>query len=58
MYRHKSVLLCAICLVLATECAVIGEEKRAVLSGDLKKWHKLTLTFDGPQTSEDAEPNP
>ncbi len=58
MNHNKSFLLCAICLFLATECAVIGAEKRAVLSGNLKKWHKLTLTFDGPQTSEEAEPNP
>ncbi|OHB80434.1 MAG: hypothetical protein A2Z25_01660 [Planctomycetes bacterium RBG_16_55_9] len=36
----------------------MGAEKRAVLSGDLKKWHTVTLTFDGPQTGEDAEPNP
>jgi hypothetical protein len=58
MNHQESVLLCAICLVLAAGCAVIGAEKRAVLSGNLKKWHKLTLTFDGPQTSEEAEPNP
>lgn len=27
-------------------------------SGELKKWHKITLTFDGPNTSELEEPNP
>jgi len=30
----------------------------AVVTGELKKWHKVTLTFDGPQTSETATPNP
>jgi hypothetical protein len=30
----------------------------AVLSGELKRWHKTTLTFDGPETSESATPNP
>jgi hypothetical protein len=30
----------------------------AAVSGELKRWHKVTLTFDGPQTSEDADPNP
>jgi hypothetical protein len=30
----------------------------AQLSGELKKWHKVTLTFEGPRTSETAEPNP
>lgn len=28
------------------------------IAGELKKWHKITLTFDGPETSEDAELNP
>jgi len=28
------------------------------MSGELKTWHKVTITFDGPQTSETAEPNP
>ncbi|MBL7189325.1 MAG: DUF5060 domain-containing protein [Phycisphaerae bacterium] len=28
------------------------------VSGELKKWHKVTVTFDGPQTSEMADPNP
>lgn len=28
------------------------------ISGELKKWHKITLDFVGPQTSELAQPNP
>ncbi len=28
------------------------------ISGELKKWHRITLTFEGPDTSEDATPNP
>lgn len=30
----------------------------AVISGELKKWHKVTLSFAGPNTSESASPNP
>jgi hypothetical protein len=31
----------------------------AVVSGDLKKWHPITISFTGPQASEtDASPNP
>ncbi|GIV34146.1 MAG: hypothetical protein KatS3mg031_1681 [Chitinophagales bacterium] len=30
----------------------------AVISGELKKWHRVTLLFDGPNTSEAATPNP
>ena len=28
------------------------------ISGELKTWHKVTLTLDGPQASEDGTPNP
>jgi hypothetical protein len=28
------------------------------ISGELQRWHKLTLNFDGPATDESAEPNP
>ncbi len=30
----------------------------ATISGELMKWHKVTLTFVGPETSETAVPNP
>jgi hypothetical protein len=29
-----------------------------VLTGELRKWHKITLGFNGPTMSETAEPNP
>ncbi|MEM7549060.1 MAG: carbohydrate-binding protein [Bacteroidota bacterium] len=29
-----------------------------IIEGELRKWHKVTLTFDGPSTSETATPNP
>jgi hypothetical protein len=28
------------------------------VTGDLKRWHRVTLNFDGPLTSETADPNP
>jgi len=28
------------------------------ISGELKTWHKVTITFDSPETSETADPNP
>ena len=34
--------------------ALLGAE----ISGELKQWHKVTLTFEGPPTKEDADPNP
>jgi hypothetical protein len=27
-------------------------------SGELRQWHRVTLTFEGPDTNEDATPNP
>ncbi|QDT68814.1 Beta-L-arabinobiosidase precursor [Planctomycetes bacterium MalM25] len=33
-------------------------ENAATVSGELRKWHKLTLDFEGPQTSESASNNP
>ena len=29
-----------------------------MVSGELKKWHKVTVDFSGPKTSETANPNP
>ena len=29
-----------------------------VISGELKRWHKVTLTLDGPWASETTDPNP
>ncbi len=38
---------------------VLGSCKQdAEISGELKVWHKVTLTFDGPESSETATPNP
>lgn len=40
------------------DSAVITPEIPAVISGELKKWHRMTITFDGPFTSETSNPNP
>jgi len=34
------------------------DKVNAEISGELKKWHKITLTFDGPETSEMDKSNP
>ncbi|WP_289039701.1 DUF5060 domain-containing protein [uncultured Zobellia sp.] len=36
----------------------MAEQANLKISGELKKWHKVTLTFDGPKTSEKADYNP
>ncbi len=47
-----------VCLVLAAGCATSPQEPQVVVSGQFKQWHTVTLTFEGPQTGEIAEPNP
>ena len=36
----------------------VSAQTQVKQTGELKKWHKVTLTFDGPETSEMAEQNP
>ena len=31
---------------------------QGTVSGETKTWHRVTITFDGPSTSESAAPNP
>lgn len=45
-----------LCLSLIMPNLILGQSP--TISGELKKWHNIALTFTGPQTSEDANPNP
>ena len=45
-------------LISILVCVMAGSAGSASMTGELKQWHKVTLTFDGPQTSETATPNP
>ena len=57
MFRHLKMLVCAVCFTLvAVACSQTVSDGQ--IRGELKKWHKVTLTFDGPETSETADPNP
>ncbi len=71
--RRTRPILCALTLgaVIAT-CGVVpaisansaAQESEVtksappVITGEMKMWHKVTLTFEGPETSEDAKYNP
>lgn len=48
------------CIIVASIIVFVSlSASQAVeVSGELRTWHKITLTFDGPQTSEMATPNP
>lgn len=52
--KRAKTKLYAVALLLA----LAGCQSKPTVSGDLKVWHKVTVTFDGPKTSEDATPNP
>ncbi len=51
MNRFKSLLL----LLLFSSWNVLFAQD---IQGELKQWHKVTLVFEGPETSEQAEENP
>ncbi len=57
MKKPKFVLFSMMYVVLVAGVCFGGKGDSAI-TGELKKWHAVTLTFEGPQTSEDAEPNP
>mgnify|MGYP003633201006 FL=1 len=54
MKSIKSILLLSSLFVFFVQGVVMAQK----VSGELKKWHKLSLEFEGPNTSESAEENP
>ncbi len=48
------------CLVLPALAAGGSQEPSGAIevSGELRQWHKITLTLEGPASSESATPNP
>ncbi len=50
-------LFLAAALIFGTEAAV-SHAADANIDGELRQWHKVTLTVDGPQASEAGTPNP
>ena len=54
MRRTVVSLLAVVALAQAARAAAT----KPAIVGELKKWHKVTLTFDGPASGEAATPNP
>lgn len=54
MKPNRSFLILATILIFLFQNSLFGQR----VSGELKKWHKLSLEFEGPNTSEAAEDNP
>ncbi|HUT44919.1 MAG TPA: DUF5060 domain-containing protein, partial [Sedimentisphaerales bacterium] len=58
MKRYRLISIIAMCFAFSGGACAYGAGKKYEVSGELKKWHNVTLTFTGPETSETAEPNP
>jgi len=58
MKPNHAGILPAICILIGLSGTVCHAAGPAEISGELKKWHNVILTFAGPQSSEDATPNP
>lgn len=56
--KYKQLILILIVWNLfASKISAQGTTKPEI-TGELKKWHKITLTFDGPESSETDKLNP
>jgi hypothetical protein len=51
-------LIVAVVILAICDRAALADPAAAEISGELKKWHRVTLTFTGPESSETATPNP
>jgi hypothetical protein len=60
MLARAFIVSSVVCVIVAGGCAILGRgaSNEGIVSGELKQWHTVTLTFAGPQTSETGEPNP
>lgn len=50
--------LLLLCLCLLAPISMEAQSAPAKITGETKKWHKITLTFDGPETAEMHTYNP
>lgn len=55
MLRTRPILASAVLVFFGM---ALQQRPAARVEGELRLWHKITLTFDGSETSEDATPNP
>ena len=55
-----SKVACVVLLPVLASCSTLQarQPSGAAVSGELRQWHKVTLTLDGPKAEESATPNP
>jgi len=48
----------ALAFVMLSATLIGSADQGGVVSGELKKWHRVTITFAGPASGETSDPNP
>lgn len=56
--KHLHIITLFLAATLLWPVTSVFAETAVKLDGERRKWHKITLTFDGPETSETDEYNP
>ena len=54
----KRTLIAAIISLTIAAPQAVQAQNAGQVTGELKRWHPVTITFDGPEASETGEPNP
>lgn len=57
-FSKSFIVFCILITFSATKAVSNPFADEVAITGELKKWHTVTLTFDGPQCSETDEDNP
>lgn len=57
-FRVQALVRALVAFVIGICGTAIAAHHEPEITGELKKWHKVTLTFVGPGTAETADPNP
>lgn len=55
---RKLTLVTTVLFLLLTSTDFLLAQANGLVEGELKKWHPITITFDGPEVSETDEYNP
>jgi hypothetical protein len=56
--RRTGLRICLAALLSGAFSAAAAQGGAGAVSGELKKWHRVTVTFDGPAAGEGGAPNP
>jgi len=54
----KHLVHLGVAVILSIQLEVFALADQTPITGELRQWHKVTLTLEGPQASETGDPNP